>query len=1442
MATNAEVTKEFTDVQPKAPTFVTSGEIGQTRTSTQEDAPPEVSSGSAENFERNLRNRKAEQTAATTALTRKKNELLSLIQTVDNLHLVKDGIGELTDRHDSYIIAHDAFIVMLQSDEEIAKEEERHDRKQTDFLQVFNSLNDWVRQAEARLNDEISEGKSITSRRSSRRSSKASTGLSQSSAKIVSSARLKERARVAELEAERSMLHSKQEAIRKHREAEEFMQQQLEQLKLDTEILKSKAKEKVYTELLEEDLVDFGDGMNEYCERGAGQSVADNVVNSPNVPVTIITPNVPVTIMTPSVPVTIMTPNVPVTMRAPVASVVHSLNLPTIPLPTFESSQVVRPKVYNPSLSSLLQPIRSSDATYARTYAPKVVHTSAQPSLPVPIASAGAARMVTSASNFSLTHDVPVSSCAFTSKPNANRVPTYSGNGISVNHPDSSNVLNPLVNPFVPGLPSGAFYDDITASTLQGLASAMLLPQAEISHFNGNPLEYRSFMLAFNARIAQRTTSSADKLYFLYQYLSGDAKELIAGCMQMAPDEGFNNAQRLLEKEYGHPYKVAVAYIDKLMNWHTINYDDIKALQRFAAFLNQCLSAMSSYDDLTVLNHVPNMQCIVQKLPVYVQNKWRDHVAKLRTQGCYTVHYSELVKFVDSVVDSANDPIFGKEALKRAERSKTSAKEDFSMLKKPKKQVSSFVTRSTVPSSDKVCVVCDRLHDIEECNVFDSKSLKERREFIIEKKLCFACLDGNHISKFCNNKRICKTCSKCHPTKLHDDSYKFAKINKSTNASHVNASSDKGTNVTVNTCASHASETVVLHGILPVLVSHKDSNVTVATYALYDNGSSGCFITQELTEELNVTGDDTALQLKTMHGTSRVPSKCITGLQVRDIKGNNLVTLPKTFQRIEIPVNKNQIPRPEFISGLQHLSAIAHEIPAVRDNINVGLLIGSNCPLALEPLKIVSSNHSGPYAMLLRHGWTIYGPLHVNTKSNEVVCNRVIVHETDVRELVINMFESDFSERVGLPDERGLSEEDKKFMDIVDRCTQFENDHYVIPLPFRADSKRMPDNREQALTRVTWQRKKMKRDPVYHKEYAAFMNNMLDKGYAVQLRDNQLNAPDGATWYIPHHGVYHPQKKKLRVVFDCGATCNGTFLNAQLLQGPNLTSSLVGVLTRFRQHRIAFMADIESMYYRVQVPVEQQDYLRFLWWPGGNIDSEVQEYRMTVHLFGAVSSPSIANYALRRTAKDFSEGRHPDVYNSIHRNFYVDDLLKSVNNVQDAVDIATDLIATCQSGGFKLTKFVSNCDSLLDSIPKDLRAEGVSSRDLAKYDGTERALGLFWQLQSDAFTFRIDVKQRPSTRRGILSALSAIYDPLGFLAPVILPAKRILQQLCKTNNLDWDDSIPEEFLPKWCKWLTDLPKLNDILVPLTRTRSTLCSCMYFQMPVWMVTVLWCTYA
>lgn len=109
-----------------------------------------------------------------------------------------------------------------------------------------------------------------------------------------------------------------------------------------------------------------------------------------------------------------------------------------------------------------------------------------------------------------------------------------------------------------------------------------------------------------------------------------------------------------------------------------------------------------------------------------------------------------------------------------------------------------------------------------------------------------------------------------------------------------------------------------------------------------------------------------------------------------------------------------------------------------------------------------------------------------------------------------------------------------------------------------------------------------------------------------------------------------------RVVFDCSAKYEGASLNDVLLSGPDLANNLLGVLLRFRMKNIALMADIEGMFHQVKIPPKDRDTLRFLWWSDGNYDDDPQAYRMTSHLFGAVSSPSCANYALQQTARDHS--------------------------------------------------------------------------------------------------------------------------------------------------------------------------------------------------------------
>ena len=139
------------------------------------------------------------------------------------------------------------------------------------------------------------------------------------------------------------------------------------------------------------------------------------------------------------------------------------------------------------------------------------------------------------------------------------------------------------------------------------------------------------------------------------------------------------------------------------------------------------------------------------------------------------------------------------------------------------------------------------------------------------------------------------------------------------------------------------------------------------------------------------------------------------------------------------------------------------------------------------------------------------------------------------------------------------------------------------------------------------------------------------------------------------HGVYHPKNKKIRVVFDCTATYQGVSLNNQLLQGPDLTNTLIGVLTMFREEPVAMMADIEAMFYQVRVPAKDSDFLRFLWWPEGDLAGELKEYRMTVHIFGATSSPSCACFALRKTTQDGRNKTTAEAAKTVERNFYMDD-------------------------------------------------------------------------------------------------------------------------------------------------------------------------------------------
>ena len=129
-------------------------------------------------------------------------------------------------------------------------------------------------------------------------------------------------------------------------------------------------------------------------------------------------------------------------------------------------------------------------------------------------------------------------------------------------------------------------------------------------------------------------------------------------------------------------------------------------------------------------------------------------------------------------------------------------------------------------------------------------------------------------------------------------------------------------------------------------------------------------------------------------------------------------------------------------------------------------------------------------------------------------------------------------------------------------------------------------------------------------------------------------------------------------------------MNDKLLQGPNNSNNLLGVLLRFRLHECAFVPDIKSIFYQVKIDPADRCALRFFYWIDGDPDKPVKTYEMTAHAFGLASSPIVAGYALQRTAENNSEHFSEAACNTVKRNFYVDDLLKSAESLDIARHIA----------------------------------------------------------------------------------------------------------------------------------------------------------------------------
>ena len=378
---------------------------------------------------------------------------------------------------------------------------------------------------------------------------------------------------------------------------------------------------------------------------------------------------------------------------------------------------------------------------------------------------------------------------------------------------------------------------------------------------------------------------------------------------------------------------------------------------------------------------------------------------------------------------------------------------------------------------------------------------------------------------------------------------------------------------------------------------------------------------------------------------------------------------------------------------------------------------------------------------------------------------------------------------------RELSIDDKKceenFRKYVKRD---ESGRYVVALPFKGDKCELGDSKPLALKFLNKLSKRFENDKKFEEEYSKVLNEYGTLGHMTPIYND-----DNEGYYLPHLAVIKETSNttKLRAVFHASAkSSNGKSINDNLLVGPILQDDLFSHLIRFRLFIYVIIADIEKMYRQFLVRKEDRKYQKILWF----VNNVIRTFVLNTVTFGFAPSAYLAVRCLLQLAKD--EGsRFPLAAKAIENHLYVDNFLTGTDTIEEGQILCQELIGILKTAQLHLRQWASNDPRILKNIPK----EDIDKNYNLDRDQTLKTLGLSWNTVDDTIVYSI--KHMSShlklTKRSILSEIAKIFDPLGLLGPIVLYAKKIMQDLWRAK-IDWDESVPMHIHETWMKFSTEL--------------------------------------
>ncbi|XP_055840650.1 uncharacterized protein LOC129908278 [Episyrphus balteatus] len=916
------------------------------------------------------------------------------------------------------------------------------------------------------------------------------------------------------------------------------------------------------------------------------------------------------------------------------------------------------------------------------------------------------------------------------------------------------------------------------------------LPQLHVPTFHGNYKDWPGFKDMFLGTIDSNTSlSGTQKFQYLKSFLGKQPGDLFKNTP--CTEKNYVEAWDKLEERYDRTVLIIQSFIETFISLPSSNSNPA-ILRKITDDADEVIRGLNSLDATTRDPWL--IYILLQKLDLETKQAWANEAG---SRIDLTIQ-----QFLDFLQNRCN-------CLEACCPTPIS-----SLSKRNNKDVQKSV-RSHMIETKVGCPKCGEDHQLFLCKSFSSLGCEARRDFARENKLCFNCFRTGHPSNKCRSFSRCKICNKRHHTLVHPKEGVKSTVPSEIESSKSGSSLSSATSSPVVNCHS-LDPTRCFSTLLPTAVVKvvDKQGVKHEVRVLLDTGSQVSFVTEEVVQRLGLTRKPSRIPIMGVGSTAAGVTNGVVSLNLasrfekddKDSCSNNIdvdcYVISKLTSLIP-PISTSHFNTFDYLS-------LDLADPSFNKPGPIDILIGADKVFNIITGSSEEEAVGVPNCVPTIFGWVIAGgvPKLRSDANQEVKC-------FTIRLLFALAFDLErFWRLEEVHWEPVLSVEEQQAEEhFVTTHSRALDGRYVVQLPFKKNyESNLCDSFSIALSRLHSMERRFASNPELKAQYNSFLNEYLALGHMEEVPQHEIVQPPSNCYYLPHHAVIKNDSTttKLRVVFDGSAKPHhsDTFsLNELLLVGPTIQRDIFAICLRSRRHAYVISGDIEKMFRQIWVAPSHKNYQRIIW--RSSPQEPIKHYNLLTVTYGTSAAPFLAVRTLKQLALDNAE-MYPRASNIILNDFYVDDVFTGADDVDDIISLRNELVELLKLGGFNLRKWTTNCWPLLLSLPEEQRE--ISPVQFEE-SNMVKVLGLQWCPFKDCFSYKVVLPESTTcTKRRILSDASRVFDPLGFLSPVVVAIKILIQDLWR-EKLAWDEEVPLELGLRWKTIRDELSLIESLSIP-----------------------------